>query len=144
MKTLPKDDNADSFTCHHEVFLIDTCASVQAEHQGLKKLCEDNDEDLFVYFEEYVEKSGPVFPKSVRFIAFDRFRERATAVFSRSVYNLEKKKSKKVEDDDDEVETEVAKGAEEKIGTKGEESQPDDKVVKEIVIDAEKDVGVSP
>lgn len=115
---------------------------VQVEHKGLKKLCEDNDEDLFVYFEEYVEKSGPVFPKSVRFMAFDRFRERATAVFSRSVYNLEKKKSKKVEDDDDEEETEVVKAAEETADKTGEESQPDKEVVKEVAIDADKDVGV--
>jgi hypothetical protein len=38
----------------------DVFDDAQAEHEGLKKLCMDNNEDLFVYFEEYVEKSGPV------------------------------------------------------------------------------------
>jgi hypothetical protein len=33
-------------------------------HAGLKKMVDDNDEDLFIYFEEYLEKSGPVYQES--------------------------------------------------------------------------------
>jgi len=31
------------------------------ELKGLKELVDENDEDLLIYFEEYVEKSGPVY-----------------------------------------------------------------------------------
>jgi len=76
------------------------------EHKRLKQLCEDNNEDLFVYFEEYVEKSGPVYQKmrgNEAFKAFIRFGKRAKEVYSRSKYN-DKKKSKKNKTENEEEE----------------------------------------
>lgn len=69
----------------------------EAEHDGLKKLCLDNNEDIFVYFEEYVEKSGPVFQNKLNeaYKAFVRFGRKAKDVFARSKYGKQKKKTAK-------------------------------------------------
>ena len=51
----------------------------------LKQLVDDNDEDLLIYFEEYVEKSGPVYIESGQaWRAFCRFGAMALDVCSRS------------------------------------------------------------
>ena len=55
------------------------------ELKGLKDLVDENDEDLLVYFEEYVEKSGPVYIESGQaFKAFLRFGKCAKDIFARS------------------------------------------------------------
>jgi len=72
----------------------DTYKLIQVEHENLKKLVNDNDEDLFIYFEEYVEKSGPVFqPSGDAWRAFTRFAKKAKELYARSEYNVNKKKT---------------------------------------------------
>ena len=70
----------------------------EEQHEGLKKLCLDNDEDIFVYFEEYVEKSGPVYQNKINeaYKAFVRFGRKAKDVYARSKYGNQKKKAAKV------------------------------------------------
>ena len=51
----------------------------------LKKMVDDNDEDLLIYFEEYVEKSGPVYIESGQaWKSFLRFGKMAKEVHARS------------------------------------------------------------
>jgi len=58
----------------------------QRECAILKKLVEDNDEDLFTYFEEYVETAGEQFDRPHRWRAMLDFAARAKIVVSQSEY----------------------------------------------------------
>ena len=52
---------------------------------GLRELVENNDEDLFIYFEEYVEKSGPAFIDSGdAWRSFVRFGKKAMEIYALS------------------------------------------------------------
>eukprot|EP00291_Cryptomonas_curvata_P011554 CAMPEP_0172178204 /NCGR_PEP_ID=MMETSP1050-20130122/15890_1 /TAXON_ID=233186 /ORGANISM="Cryptomonas curvata, Strain CCAP979/52" /LENGTH=2219 /DNA_ID=CAMNT_0012850865 /DNA_START=81 /DNA_END=6737 /DNA_ORIENTATION=+ len=62
----------------------DTC------HAVLKKLVEEDDEDLFVYFEEYVERSGPDYSKEEQSKTMLRFKKKAFNIYSRSPHFKEK------------------------------------------------------
>ena len=55
------------------------------ELEILKKMVDDNDEDLLIYFEEYVEKSGPVYQASgLAWKSFCRFGKMAKEIYARS------------------------------------------------------------
>ena len=56
--------------------------------QSLKFLIEDNDEDLYTYFEEYVEMSGEDFSEKDRWTALKKFARRAHEVAARSEYQV--------------------------------------------------------
>ena len=97
------------------------------EHKGLKSLVDENDEDLLIYFEEYVEKSGPVYIESGQaFKAFLRFGKNAKNVFARSKKfkasgKQEKDSGPDTEEDDDEDQLDTidedSAGAEEEGGS---------------------------
>ena len=55
-------------------------------HSVLKKLVEEDDEDLFVYFEEYVERSGPDYSKEEQCRTLLRFKKKAQSIYSRSTH----------------------------------------------------------
>ena len=55
------------------------------ELEGLKKMVDQNDEDLLIYFEEYIEKSGPVYIESGQaYKAFRRFGKLAKDMYALS------------------------------------------------------------
>ena len=71
-------------------FKLDT-----SQLEGLKKMVNDNDEDIFIYFEEYVEKSGPVYRESGdAWKALNRFATKAKHIYSMSDYCTEKDNAK--------------------------------------------------
>jgi len=94
------------------------------ELEILKQMVDDNDEDLLVYFEEYVEKSGPVYIESGQaWKAFCRFGKMAKAVHARSKRFGDAKEGKKGQGDED-GEGDDAKEDEEEM--EGEEGEGDD------------------
>jgi len=57
-----------------------------SEYLNLKFLIEDNDEDLYTYFEEYVENSGDDISPKERWLVLQKFARRAHEVAARSEY----------------------------------------------------------
>jgi len=82
---------------------------------GLKKMVDENDEDLLVYFEEYVEKSGPVYiDNGQAYKAFCRFGKVAKDMYTLSKHFKKadgKKGGKKEEGQEEEDEDEEAEDA---------------------------------
>ena len=93
------------------------------ELRGLKDMVDRNDEDLLIYFEEYVEKSGPVYIESGQaWKSFLRFGKMAKYLIALSM-KVTKGKVAKGEDGEDEEEEE----GREEDGEDGEDGEGDGK-----------------
>ena len=93
------------------------------ELEILKKMVDDNDEDLLIYFEEYVEKSGPVYQASgLAWKSFCRFGKMAKEIYARSKRFANAKAPRKKNDEDEEG----GEGADDEEENELEEEQDDD------------------
>lgn len=95
------------------------------ELKGLKDMVDKNDEDLLIYFEEYVEKSGPVYIENGQaWKSFLRFGKMAKYLFA---LNASTGKAKKKDTDAGDDEEEEDGEEEEEDGEGGEGGEGDGK-----------------
>jgi len=134
-----------------------------SEYLALKLLIEDNDEDLYAYFEEYVETSGEDFAAKDRWTALKKFARRAHEVSARSEYQSKSQKdiAKKIqevsgrkpaaggggddggdEEDDDEAGSE--EGDDGDADEEGEEDEPQDDAEEALAEDMDAAGGTAP